>query len=178
MFGKKIVEAILSTPVKEIDERHGGPYDRGGADSWYRRGCNPHYYVEDTGSSDRVEKAAMTEDQTIKSTVDNIAQCTCKDQCNGKYKSKIGFFLTQVIQVITYSTNGYNAEYAQDQLAKLTTNAHAEGHTFIFGEVQQEPVANHLVFLTYHHMGLDPKLKNLVEDQDNKDDNQCFFHYV
>lgn len=24
--------------------RHGGPYDRGAADSWYRRPFNPHYY--------------------------------------------------------------------------------------------------------------------------------------
>jgi hypothetical protein len=26
-----------------IDTRHGGPYDRGMADSYYRRGRTPHY---------------------------------------------------------------------------------------------------------------------------------------
>jgi len=37
-----------------IDTRHGGPYDRGMADSYYRRGRTPHYYMADTGSSPRV----------------------------------------------------------------------------------------------------------------------------
>jgi len=31
------------------DHRHGGPFDRGAADSYYDRGHNPHYYVAGTG---------------------------------------------------------------------------------------------------------------------------------
>jgi hypothetical protein len=42
------------------DQRHGGPYDRGSADSYYHRPFNPHYYVEGTGTSPRVELADMT----------------------------------------------------------------------------------------------------------------------
>ena len=26
-----------------VDKRHGGPYDRGSADSYYQRGEDPHY---------------------------------------------------------------------------------------------------------------------------------------
>lgn len=48
---------------KKYDERHGGPYDRGGADSYYGRGFEPHYYVGDTMMSDRVEKDQMTKDE-------------------------------------------------------------------------------------------------------------------
>ena len=44
----------------EIDARHGGPYDRGSADSYYGRGRRPHYYVGDTGNSPRVEAKDMT----------------------------------------------------------------------------------------------------------------------
>ena len=29
----------------EINRRHGGPYDRGSADSYYRRPPRPHYFV-------------------------------------------------------------------------------------------------------------------------------------
>ena len=47
----------------KYDERHGGPYDRGGADSYYRRGYRPHYYVGNTGMSDRVEKEDMTPEE-------------------------------------------------------------------------------------------------------------------
>ena len=43
-----------------INTRHGGPYDRGSADSYYRRGRKPHYYVGDTYSSDIVTEERMT----------------------------------------------------------------------------------------------------------------------
>lgn len=44
-------------------KRHGGPYDRGSADSYYRRGFVPHYYVAGTYDSPRVEKEQMTEEE-------------------------------------------------------------------------------------------------------------------
>ncbi len=40
---------------KKYNKRHGGPWDRGSADSYYRRGFNPHYYVGGTYGSERVE---------------------------------------------------------------------------------------------------------------------------
>lgn len=40
--------------------RHGGPFDRGSADSYYRRGVHPHYYKGATGTTGRVEKADMS----------------------------------------------------------------------------------------------------------------------
>lgn len=43
-----------------MDMRHGGPYDRGSADSYYRRGRKPHYYVGDTYNSDIVTEDRMT----------------------------------------------------------------------------------------------------------------------
>jgi hypothetical protein len=47
----------------EIDTRHGGPYDRGGADSYYRRGRNPHFYRGATAQSERVTAKDMTPDE-------------------------------------------------------------------------------------------------------------------
>lgn len=46
---------------QKYDERHGGPFDRGCADFWYARGCNPHYYKGGTYTSERVEKCDMTQ---------------------------------------------------------------------------------------------------------------------
>jgi hypothetical protein len=40
--------------------RHGGPFDRGSADSYYSRGREPHYYVGDTSMSARIEESEMT----------------------------------------------------------------------------------------------------------------------
>lgn len=48
-----------------IDTRHGGPYDRGMADSYYRRGYNPHYYKGDTKASPRVNLKDMTPDEIV-----------------------------------------------------------------------------------------------------------------
>jgi hypothetical protein len=47
----------------KYDERHGGPFDRGSADSYYGRGLNPHYYKGATYQSDRVEMADMTAEE-------------------------------------------------------------------------------------------------------------------
>lgn len=47
----------------EYDKRHGGPYDRGSADAYYRRPYNPHYFKGPSYQSDIVEKADMTEEE-------------------------------------------------------------------------------------------------------------------
>jgi len=48
---------------KQYDERHGGPYDRGGADAYYERPYAPHYYEGATGATPRIEAAGMTRAQ-------------------------------------------------------------------------------------------------------------------
>jgi hypothetical protein len=48
---------------KNYDQRHGGPFDRGSADSYYGRPRNPHFYVDGTGTSDRVETLTPEEVQ-------------------------------------------------------------------------------------------------------------------
>ena len=52
---------MTTTVETEYNTRHGGPYDRGGADYYYNRGCNPHYYIDGTGTSPRVEREHMTD---------------------------------------------------------------------------------------------------------------------
>lgn len=51
------------------DQRHGGPYDRGMADSHYGRDFNPHYFVGDTYNSPKVELAQMTAQEITAYTV-------------------------------------------------------------------------------------------------------------
>ena len=48
--------------IKEkYDTRHGGPFDRGGADYYYCRPFTPHYYVAGTMTSDYVGAGSMTD---------------------------------------------------------------------------------------------------------------------
>ena len=48
---------------KQYDERHGGAFDRGSADSHYGRPRNPHFYIGGTGSSDRIDQSQMTPEE-------------------------------------------------------------------------------------------------------------------
>lgn len=46
----------------KYDTRHGGPYDRGGADSYYGRRYNPHYFKGGSYMSDLVEGKELTKE--------------------------------------------------------------------------------------------------------------------
>ena len=65
-----------------MESRHGSAYDRGSADSYYRRGRKPHYYVGDTYSSEIVTEERMTADEIVayhKGFDDNEANYNFKD---------------------------------------------------------------------------------------------------
>ena len=42
---------------------HGSPFDRGGADYYYSRGRNPHYYPNGTYHEPRIEHKDMSQEQ-------------------------------------------------------------------------------------------------------------------
>lgn len=48
---------------RKYSMRHGGPYDRGAADSYYRRGYEPHYYEGATYSTPRIDEDSMTPEE-------------------------------------------------------------------------------------------------------------------
>lgn len=47
----------------KYDTRHGGPYDRGSADSYYRRRREPHYFVGATYQSPKIDESNMTREE-------------------------------------------------------------------------------------------------------------------
>lgn len=49
--------------TQKYDDRHGGPWDRGSADSYYRRERSPHYFKGGTGMSPLVEQKDMTPEE-------------------------------------------------------------------------------------------------------------------
>lgn len=49
--------------MTEYSTRHGGPFDRGSVDYYYWRRPSPHYYLGNTGTSERVEMSMMTEEE-------------------------------------------------------------------------------------------------------------------
>ena len=55
----------IEDPRSRYDQRHGGPFDRGSADSWYSRPFNPHFYRGATYEGPRVELADMTVEEIL-----------------------------------------------------------------------------------------------------------------
>jgi len=56
---------LIEDPRTRYDQRHGGPFDRGSADSWYNRSFDPHYYSGDTHTTTRVGLADMTAEEIV-----------------------------------------------------------------------------------------------------------------
>ena len=48
---------------KQYDDRHGGPFDRGAADSYYDRPIRPHFFTDATYRSEEIEERFMTKSQ-------------------------------------------------------------------------------------------------------------------
>lgn len=49
--------------TEHYSQRHGGPFERGSADSYYSRGRYPHYFKGNTYSSEMVSEAEMTAEE-------------------------------------------------------------------------------------------------------------------
>ena len=56
---------VLPIHLAYYGQRHGGPFDRGSADSYYNRGFNPHYFVGDSYNSPRIDLAQMTAQEIV-----------------------------------------------------------------------------------------------------------------
>jgi hypothetical protein len=72
----------MSSEKLKYDYRHGGPFDRGSADSFYCRRYEPHYYMGATGTSHRVTEEKMTQEELAEYRAgweENEAQGNFKD---------------------------------------------------------------------------------------------------
>ena len=65
----------------KINRRHGGPYDRGAADSYYQRSFRPHYFVGETYNSDEIQQSEMTLEE-----IEEYARGWRENQAAGNFK--------------------------------------------------------------------------------------------
>ena len=67
MFEENIMTAIdiefIEFMGNKYNSRHGGPFDRGTADSWYNRPKAPHFYEGDTAASVKIESSDMSAEE-------------------------------------------------------------------------------------------------------------------
>lgn len=65
---------------KTYDKRHGGPFDRGSADSYYGRPFNPHYYEGATYSTEKVTELTQEEVEAYTAGYEFNEECGDKKQ--------------------------------------------------------------------------------------------------
>ena len=51
-----------------MNTNHGSPYDRGGADSYYGRSFDPHWWPEGTSIGTRIEMCDMSAEEIVEYT--------------------------------------------------------------------------------------------------------------
>jgi len=55
----------------KYNARHGGPYDRGSADSYYRRQFNPHYYEHGSYTGPRITDLTPDQEEAYREGYDD-----------------------------------------------------------------------------------------------------------
>lgn len=116
--------------------------------------------------------SAFTEDQAIKSAVENIAQRAGHDQRETPDQSRVGRSGPHPVKVNPDDDYSNDPEDAQHQFAGISSEGKTECHPFIFSKMKDKPIACHMNLVPDRHMGLDPELQHLVGDQhqeNNKD---------
>lgn len=76
MIAKTMTGPTTSTG---INERHGGPFDRGHSDAYYGRPIDPHYYLGASYDSRRIDVHEMTDTERSEYLVGYVT-CTEKKQ--------------------------------------------------------------------------------------------------
>ncbi len=117
----------------------------------------------------------IAEYEAVKSTVENIADGAGKDQRDAEDKPCVGFLPVKAYKIKTNNNNGNYSEKAKCQLAKLAAECKPESHSFVLGEMNDEPVAKYMILLPKGHVGLYPEFRNLVNQEYQENDQQRFF---
>ena len=112
-------------------------------------------------------KGAFTEDYAVKCTVDDVSQGASQYERDAEHKTERLLAAGDPHQV---PADGHHCQYPEDaqcDLAEFAAELHAEGHAFIFGKVEDEPVAKDSDFPAgpNEHARFDPDFQDLIRDQ-------------
>ena len=111
----------------------------------------------------------MVKHYSVEYGVDDVPDSSRKDQRNTGDKAKGVVLLHQLIQVITYKTDGHDAEDRQEQLSDYF---YPECHSRILGKVQIKPWSNFNALMQLH-VSFDPYFKSLVKNKEQHHNQRC-----
>lgn len=109
--------------------------------------------------------------ETIKHTVNDIANSTSNNQCKTDLKTKRFFRSDQSPQKIDEKAYHDDSENAQHILSNNTSETQTESHAFIFDKMDLSPgKSKYIESSTNAEVGFDVYLKPLIDDQDGKNE--------
>ena len=111
----------------------------------------------------------FAEYHAVESTVQHIAYGPRQNKGEGNYSQCWSFLFPEITDVPGDAGDREDPEQTQGQFAPLAAEFHAKSHAVVLREMDDEPVGQ-AKFLTNGHMGLDPELQGLVDQENGKDD--------
>jgi len=113
-------------------------------------------------------KAALTEYQSVKCTVDNISKGSDKDQGHTEDQPPVGTCFSQVAKVPPDEYHGQDAKNAEGQFSISTPKGHSKSHSLILRKMDQEPIPQYRELFPKIHIGFNPNLDKLIDQQYQK----------
>lgn len=101
-----------------------------------------------------LQQWSIAEQSAIKETVEEVSQCTGKNQCNTNPRpnSRTGMLKLKKKSPDEYNSN--KSEQGEQDFPPISTKLHTEGHTIILNEQKVKPIMKHRNALTELHIGL------------------------
>lgn len=85
---------------------------------------------------------AFVEDETVETAVDKVSDSTGHNECKADNECCAGAFSGTVEYEPDYGCGSDDAQQGEDHLAGAVADAHAEGKTDVFDEVETAPAAD------------------------------------
>lgn len=119
-----------------------------------------------------MQPTGIMEHLPVKHAVDDVAHGSGSDEGETQHDAEPRVLPGQPEHDEEQGDHRHNPEDAQDGLHDAASAHPSEGHAWILDEQKLEPVAENGDLLANGHVGPDPNLKDLVNDQDDSYDDE------
>lgn len=116
---------------------------------------------------------AIVEDKPVEHAIYQVARCAGKDQRATDQQTGAVFFPDELFHVNEAGYYRHQPEGGEQYFTEIAAKLEAIGHSFIFNEMDAEPVGENNELLLHEHVRLDPEFQRLINHQD-KDNNKYY----
>lgn len=113
----------------------------------------------------RIGVARFGEDHSVKHAVNDVAGGSGCDHGQREDKPGGGSFFDHGADEEQQACDGDDPEGGEQDFSEIASEGHPEGHSFVFYEMNDEPIAQNRNALAEMHVGFDNNFDDLVSDE-------------